>query len=241
MTLDVPTCLRLGRLIQACYAPEFLTSPESLDVSGLGADKLCILYSKDPEGTVPYAVVCRDKVSSEVIVAIRGTEGFWEWAMDGEAILVPCPFLPSGCRTERGFTSLYASLCNGVGVSAKQILTSYGVPVTVAGHSLGAALATELAVDIRASGLVTFGSPRVGNQYWVSQAVDCIANNMRYVTNQAGADDVVTTVPFDVEEAARYFEFHHVGPPTVLAVDPSVPNDIKIRHSLNTYLATLSP
>ena len=236
MILDNPNQVRLLRLVNACYAPDFLTAPETLDPTGLGFSLVDVLYSKDPEGTVPYGVVVKDVASGETAVAIRGTEGFWEWFMDGLAWLVQCPFLPPGCRTERGFTSLYSSLSNKAGIPAKKLLAALPGPLTVAGHSLGAALATLLAADCRAGGLVTAGSPRVGDKYWISQAQDCVANVVRLVTDSASDDDVVTTVPFDLDQVP-FFNFCHLGDPTRLSVN--APN-IQQRHSIDTYIKAIS-
>src|SRR5216684_8764227 len=49
---------------------------------------------------------------SDVIVAIRGTEGVLEWLMDAHFIPIPFPFLGAG-RTEQGFTNFYSTLRTG--------------------------------------------------------------------------------------------------------------------------------
>lgn len=68
--------------------------------------------------------------------------------------------------------------------------------VWIAGHSLGAAMATILALyaaenNIRISGLFTFGSPRVGNRKFVKALERSLITPYRFVN----CADVVTRVP----------------------------------------------
>jgi triacylglycerol lipase len=121
---------------------------------------------------------------TEVVIALRGTDGFAEWAEDGEFLFmpyVPAQALPAGCdggSVEQGFWGIYQSLVltdvagTVKGPIAEQ-LPSMIYPtdrVVVAGHSLGAPLATYLTLDLvrgvlgqRVSGCY-FASPHPGNQ-----------------------------------------------------------------------------
>lgn len=85
------------------------------------------------------------------IVAIRGTANADNWLTD--ARVLPARSC-GGYLAHKGFVEAFRELCNG------------GIPLAgfdiATGHSLGGALATQLAERAKCK-LVTFGSPRV---YW---------------------------------------------------------------------------
>ncbi|MGM9482930.1 lipase family protein [Roseateles sp. NT4] len=70
----------------------------------------------------------------------------------------------------------------------------------ICGHSLGAAIATLLAVPARASRLVTIGSPRVGNAEFTAHVGSAGVQNTRIVD----CCDLVTQIP------PPAFDFHHL-------------------------------
>jgi hypothetical protein len=131
--------------------------------------------------TVCYGTVVRR--NETVFVSVRGTDGFVEWVEDGQ--FVPIPYnphipLPSGDPTplvEQGFWGIYGTLqlADPAGAllgslpAALPALLEPTDQVVVAGHSLGAALATYLTLDLargpigeRVSGGF-FASPHPGN------------------------------------------------------------------------------
>jgi hypothetical protein len=135
------------------------------------------------ETSVCYGTIVR-RGPSEVVLALRGTDGYMEWIEDGEFLFLPyAPSLPlpggaNGESVEQGFWGIYASLMmtdiNGaaIGPLAEKFPTIVGPgdTVVVAGHSLGAPLATYLTLDLARGPLgqrVTgcyFASPHPGNQ-----------------------------------------------------------------------------
>lgn len=130
-----------------------------------------------------YGFAARNS-AGELVVVIRGTDGFVEWVEDAEFVpipYVPANALPSGSPSttvETGFWGVYGSLrlvdTNGapLGVLAAAVASLAGAAgqVTVVGHSLGAALATYLTLDLARGGLdarvsaCLFASPRPGDQ-----------------------------------------------------------------------------
>jgi triacylglycerol lipase len=131
---------------------------------------------------VCYGTVVR-RPPNEVVVAIRGTDGFVEWIEDGEFPQIPYrPALPlpepaPPATVEQGFWGIYSSLRltdaagTTLGELAATLPTIIGPDdsVVVAGHSLGAPLATYLTLDLirgsmgqRVSGCY-FASPHPGN------------------------------------------------------------------------------
>jgi len=138
------------------------------------------------ERTICYGYLAR-RTSGELAAVIRGTDGFVEWIEDAEfrpIAYLPAIALPSGLGTmsvEQGFWTLYTSMQligtagAALGALAPAIADAAGAAgtATVVGHSLGAALATYLALDLARGGLsgrvsaCLFASPHTGNQAFV--------------------------------------------------------------------------
>jgi hypothetical protein len=133
--------------------------------------------------TVCYGFAARNG-DSELVVAVRGTDGFVEWIEDAEFIPIayaPTTALPAGSppiTVESGFWGVYASLQlvdphgAALGALAPAVVRLAGAagPVKVVGHSLGSALGTYLTLDLARAGLGTrasaclFASPHPGDQ-----------------------------------------------------------------------------
>jgi hypothetical protein len=135
---------------------------------------------------------------------VRGTDGIVEWMIDAEFLLIPHPRHP-GVRVEQGFWNIYQtmSLAHPVTGLTTHQNAAEGVAqivgagdVTVAGHSLGSALATYLADDLaeRLGAKVSaclFASPRTGDQAWAS----LVATTVRQYRLFNYILDIVTHVP----------------------------------------------
>lgn len=136
----------------------------------------------------------------EFVVAVRGTYGLLEWAEDGE--FASCPH-PLGGHVECGFWGVYERLrlrlpdgSEKTPMSGIADVVGAGM-VTVVGHSLGAALATYLTLDLaeipklRVRGRF-FASPRPGDTDFAKLFDSTVADYLAY----AYALDVVPHVPF---------------------------------------------
>ncbi|HWY58278.1 MAG TPA: lipase family protein [Terriglobales bacterium] len=182
----------------------------------------------------------------DVVIAIRGTAGIWEWVHDCECFAVRCPFLAGAGRTDDGFTSIYNSLC--VATSARLVETLSTLPfdhstnsLTICGHSLGGALATLLALDVTANTnfknptVYTFGSPRTGDSLFVSAYNQAVPNTYR-IANRV---DIVPKLPLPplYEHAAGLYELNPVKliPPAFL-----VKCEFACEHHMTSYLHLLS-
>ena len=181
--------------------PDSLTPPPAPGLVAAGWKILAYITGKDsllpkrpPKGPLPlvdqtvYYGYLAERASGEMVAVIRGTDGFVEWVEDAE--FRPVPYTPqiatpAGLGTmlvERGFWTLYASmqLINPegapLGALAPAVAAAAGAAgmVTVVGHSLGAALATYLTLDLGRGGLgervsaCLFASPQTGNQAFVN-------------------------------------------------------------------------
>eukprot|EP00929_Paragymnodinium_shiwhaense_P118199 TRINITY_DN9001_c0_g1_i1.p1 TRINITY_DN9001_c0_g1~~TRINITY_DN9001_c0_g1_i1.p1 ORF type:complete len:378 (-),score=41.20 TRINITY_DN9001_c0_g1_i1:73-1206(-) len=138
-------------------------------------------------GVMAYAVPRtalgrQDDTGHSCVLAFRGSVNTKNWFADADAELVPWPggqysSWCQGCKVHRGFAGAYSELQEEA-VSVLNSLQCSSVAVT--GHSLGAAIATVAALDLRRQhhfiidALWTFGSPRVGNRefvyHWLSAA-----------------------------------------------------------------------
>ena len=224
--------VEVGRAVQACYDPFFLDRPEraifptTLDHG--------VIWGTDDDGPRPYGVVYENTALAAWVVAIRGTDSTCEWVSDATAALVPCPFM-AGAQTHAGFTRIFSSLVvDGKPLAPYVAGLATGGRVIVAGHSLGAALATLVAVAAGGVDLVTFAGPRVGDDGFVAGGLARLASNTR-VVNQP---DVVPKVPFRLWPIFPYGDF---GAELALDSGGQVKPDIHAWHDLLTYLHLLDP
>ena len=149
------------------------------------------LFAKGPlqlKGDVVYYGYLAERAPGELAAVIRGTDDFVEWVEDGEfppipyAPQIPLPATQTPILVEQGFWTLYASMQlisptgAALGALAPAITNTAGSTgmVTLVGHSLGAALATYLTLDLARGGLgarvsaCLFASPQTGNQAFVT-------------------------------------------------------------------------
>ncbi|KAJ4892336.1 alpha/beta-Hydrolases superfamily protein [Raphanus sativus] len=169
---------------------------------------------------IGYVAVCQDKDEisrlgrRDVVISFRGTATCLEWLENLRATLTHLPDGPSGPNlngsnsgpmVESGFLSLYTSgahsLRDMVREEISRLLQSYGdepLSLTITGHSLGAAIATLAAYDIKTTfkrapmvTVMSFGGPRVGNRCFRKLLEKQGTKVLRIVNS----DDVITKVP----------------------------------------------
>ena len=175
---------------------------------------------------------------NDVFIAIRGTEGVWEWVQDIK--FLPRPFSPvqgSGL-TEDGFTDMYLSFSLTPGPSSTFLSdVSAAIPatakVTISGHSLGSALATLLALDIAVNTklpvkLYTLASPRVGDLSFHNLFNHVVQDAFR-VANRL---DIVPKTP----PPLFYF---HVGDETEMVPPAALKFELGAEHSIRSYFNML--
>jgi len=187
--------------------------------------------------------------NNDVVIAIRGTEGIWEWIHDAEFLTVKCPFLVgSGC-TDDGFTAIYNSLRVGVTATSTAVVNALATlpfnpatnALTICGHSLGGALATMLALDVAANTnfknpiVYTYASPRAGDPAFVSTYNQVVTNTSRI----ANWVDLVPKLPLPplYEHVLGLYDLRSVTliPPKLL-----VKFELACAHHLTSYLYLLT-
>jgi len=176
---------------------------------------------------------------ADIFIAVRGTEGIWEWVQDFKFLLRTFPNVAGAGLTEDGFTDMYLSFSLSPSPSTTFVqdlkaLLPTNAMVTVTGHSLGAALATLLALDMGANtnlpiGLYTIASPRVGDLTFHNVFNHVVPNAYR-VTNRL---DIVPKTP----PPLLYF---HVGDETDLVPGSTLKPTLACEHHLTSYLNMLA-
>lgn len=188
-----------------------------------------------------YGWLCLD-LGGELVLILRGTQSFAEWAIDGE--FLPQSVHPVKGDVETGFWSLFQTLefrdlsgmdhpfCTGVARAVGP-----GAAITVTGHSLGAALATyaaeTLATDEDARCAVRgrfIASPRPGDGVFSQWFGTVVPDHMVY----AYAPDLVPRVPYGFGYAA-------LANVATLPENPRVPDNPASNHHALHYAWLLDP
>jgi Lipase (class 3) len=268
--MDLNKAILYGQAVNQAYAiaPDDLANRAGTTMSLCGADYKVIssIYANDL-ATDMNPEAGKDRVSigfifqgaaGDVIVAIRGTEGWREWMHDAQFLLVPCPFMPSAGSVEDGFKDMYCSMRIGSNDDAPTVTQAMtpakdGLPkiftnpitsVMVCGHSLGGALATLLVLDIAVNtpffpSSYTYASPRTGDPQFVRTYNHCVPDTTR-IANRL---DVVPNLPFPPLYEHVLGEYP-LNPAKVTLFPPSVTPLVKPElgclHFLSTYLHLLS-
>jgi Lipase (class 3) len=191
--------------------------------------------------------------NGDIVVSVRGTDGIWEWIHDADFLVIDCPFLAGAGQTDDGFTSLYQSLrmtcdtkdpaCIRLVEAIKALASVTAIPkLTICGHSLGASLATLLALDVASNTpfktpeVFTYASPRTGTPLFASTFNQVVPNSLRI----AHRVDIVPKLPlppmYGHVNTLNELNSLVLGVPPKLLVQP----DIACAHHLTTYLYLLS-
>ena len=266
--MDLNEAILYGQLVNAAYAaPVTDLSNHAGDIvsAGIDANKtsyqvITSIYANDLatdvnqlRGTFTVSIgLILQAASGDVAIAIRGTEGIYEWIHDAMFLAVPCPILPSAGSTDDGFTAMYRSMTTApVAGSPSVVQALAGLPwpkpvtsLTICGHSLGGALATLLALDVAANTNVpafksptayTYASPRTGDPSFANVYNHVVPNTFRI----ANRIDLVPKLPLPplYEHVDTLFDLNPIVlfPPKIL-----VKCDIPCEHFLTSYLHLLS-
>lgn len=192
------------------------------------------------EGYKTLGIVAQNAAdATDVVIAVRGTDGIYEWLQDVKFLPRPFPNVPGSGLTEDGFTDMYLSFSltpspsNTFLGDVVKLLPAKST-VTVTGHSLGAALATLLALDLAvhaqfALSVYTLASPRVGDLSFHNLYNHVVESTYR-VANRL---DIVPKTP----PPLFYF---HVGDETELVPGQDLKFDLGCEHHLTSYFNMLA-
>ena len=147
--------------------------------------------------------------SQQIMVVFRGTSNIQNWLADADFVQTPYPAFPNA-MVHKGFNDVYNGLKPGIITELKTLVSKYGFPIIVSGHSLGGALATLCTADIAKNAGSYFGSgahqiyqwdfgrPRVGNKAFATGFQGLKIPTWRHVNQK----DIVPHVP---PEALNYY------------------------------------
>lgn len=166
-------------------------------------------------------------------VIILGSNQLIDWLFNFWFRFTETPYKESGTRKEikvhKGF---YRSYLKAREIVLKQVKKDE--KVFVYGQSLGAAIAMLAALDIKYNypdkevGLMTTGSPKLGNQEFVDSFLKRVPDSLRYVYG----GDIVTTLP------PKFFGYKHINNETHLGPDRKIRLSIP-DHMMNRYIPGL--
>jgi predicted lipase len=243
LPFSVAQAVELGKFILAAYDLFNANDPPAFTPPA-GYQLVSKLYADDLTDNLPDFMVFGfiAQSGSDVVVAIRGTEGVFEWIMDSLFVPVRFPFVDAG-QSEQGFTNFYSTLRTGPNIvepraiDALRPLTASGTVKTlrIAGHSLGGALATLLAIDVAGTDVFTsptvytFGSPRVGDKVFAGTYDGLVADSWRI----ENLNDIIPHLP---PLLAGYV---HVDAAYPINSDDKSKHTVPCWHALATYLNTL--
>ncbi|KAI9699279.1 MAG: hypothetical protein M1836_002889 [Candelina mexicana] len=175
-----------------------------------------------------------DDTNGLIVLAFRGSSEWKNWVSDLQTTMVPFAFGANLAQVHMGFLEAWKESEDGIVSSLAKAVKQYeDYQVVITGHSLGGAVATLAAVDIRknvSAELYTFGAPKVGNSPFADLVEASPAKSYR-ITN---IGDPVTRLPamgYDHFQP-EYHIFKGHGKEPGLDVGP---DDIKIVASSSNF------
>ena len=195
----------------------------------------------------PFGFVALNQSSNDVFVTFRGTQSLDDWISN---LGFPHSTHPWG-QVYQGFDEIYLQCSTDVRGAVGSVTGRRNVIAT--GHSLGGALSTLAAADVKingiAVGLYNFASPRVGDQTFATKFNSEVTPAIRVVNSE----DIVTTVPLSttnlsggtslglvldgLPKAERSLDYEHVGDAATFTVNKG---SIADNHNMKaTYLTNL--
>ncbi|KAL8718610.1 MAG: hypothetical protein Q9225_004273 [Loekoesia sp. 1 TL-2023] len=151
-----------------------------------------------------------DDTNKLVVLAIRGSVSKQNWHANWDMIRTRINFCHD-CHVHRGFKNSWEEVKDAVMSNMKKAVELHpDYRIVVTGHSLGGAIATLAAGELRriddhfkgTTELYTFGSPRLANK----EAAVWLSEQSRLSWRITNEDDLVPRLP------PRAFGYHHVLP-----------------------------
>jgi predicted lipase len=169
-------------------------------------------------GTDVTGYVALDPVHKLIVVSFRGSYSIENWITNLDFITVSTN-LCTGCTAHRGFWQSWLDARSTVTATVHQLSASNPTyQIVTTGHSLGGAIATLAAADLRNLGyqvtLYSFGAPRVSS-----------ARLANYITSQPGGNyrithwnDPVPNIPPIILNFAHVSPEYYINRPNYLPV-----------------------
>ncbi|KAI4157306.1 MAG: hypothetical protein LQ342_008395 [Letrouitia transgressa] len=179
-----------------------------------------------------------DTTKSLIILSFRGSHSLPNWRTNIRFIPVNTPNICPTCSVSRGFYESWTEARTSVLDALKRTQASYpSYKLVVTGHSLGGAVASIAAAEIRNLGtnasLYTYGQPRIGEEE-VNQFITNQNKGGNYRVTHT--NDIVPKLP---GQDIPFFPFHfkHISPEYFITSDNGVEvkkEDIKVCEGIGT-------
>lgn len=229
--IDLSEAIFLARVCREAYG-QFSTGGAYVIPDGY-TEMLCVT-GRACDRPELFGFVLRS--ARNAIVTFRGTVTDKDCIADAEIFQTGFAFAPGRLRTHDGFTAVYRSLRDKVMEALGAIPPE--VPLYVAGHSLGGALATLLALDVavnlppRKPAVYTFASPRVGSPLFVTAFNREIDSSLRVVN----VHDLVPRLPpvfIPLPRTGSPLHYSHVKREVAISAQAGT---VRGNHSIETYI-----
>jgi Lipase (class 3) len=265
--MDLNCAVKFAQLVNAAYAVdpgnEASLAGQVINAGGMSYTVVTSVFANDlatemnparVNGIVSIGLILQATGASDIVIAIRGTEGVYEWVQDCRFGMVPCPCVAAAGNTEDGFTSMYSSLRTGPDPASATVVGALATlpfpqpvdaqtSVTICGHSLGGALVTLLGLDVAANSIFknptvySYASPRTGDPTFAAMYNHLVPNTFRI----ASRIDLVPKLPLPplYGHVDQLFELNPVQwlpLPAKVMVRP----ELVCAHILSSYLYLLS-
>ncbi|WP_342619798.1 lipase family protein [Rhodoferax sp. GW822-FHT02A01] len=220
----------------------FLSASDDIQAVG-GTIRQTVMGAGD---RVSYGYVATK--GEETIIAIRGTDGAEEWGDDLDFLMMSHRNSKVPGYVDQGFYSIYSTMqfhpiaapSTGVPVVSGILAISNSGTIRVLGHSLGAALATYLTLDLNLAGSIAtaclFASPKTGNGSFVDFFESTVTNYDLFNYER----DVVPTVPkFDILHLSVYHDLRQAKTIPADITSAAITDNPACNHHLICYTALL--
>jgi hypothetical protein len=186
--------------------------------------------------------------AGQAVVAVRGTDGAEEWGDDLDFYMIDYSTPGGGALVDRGFFNIYASMwfhpTNNLAAGGPAIAgiknALAGKSVMVLGHSLGAAIATYVTLDLNRNGCPAsaclFASPKTGNRKFVDFFEATVSNYDVFNYER----DLVPMVPVaDILHLSKYETLRQAKSIPAAGAGATVCDNPACNHHLICYTALL--
>ncbi|KAL8750962.1 MAG: hypothetical protein Q9199_006736 [Rusavskia elegans] len=163
-----------------------------------------------------------DPANKLIVLAIRGSVSKANWKADWDMMRVGINWCDE-CHIHRGFRNSWDEIKQAVTENMRKAVEAHpDHRIVVTGHSLGGAVATIAAAELRRldahfaaqTELYTFGSPRIANK----EAARWLSDQSRFSWRITNENDLVPRLP------PRVLGYHHMEPEYWIAQNGSNPS-----------------
>jgi triacylglycerol lipase len=223
----------------------YISASDDIAKSGSTIRSSVIGASGDPADRVCYGYIATN--ATQCVAVVRGTDGAEEWADDFDFLMQDHPAANAGL-VDQGFFSIFSTMkfVSALGVESDIVAgiaaAAAGKDLMVLGHSLGAALATYLVLQLNLQGLPAsacmFASPKTGNSTWVQFFEGKVGN---YDVFNYECDVVPKVPPADVLHFSAYQQLLQAKTIPSANADADISDNPLCNHHLICYTALLDP